>query len=183
MLTILHKALEQAGLNAKIGAQEEVDARRKALWESGIAHIDNGDAPKSRVVLKRLADEFGHEEDMLLNIGKKFLDHKLYPDALEFLEPALEAFPKQSQIYAHLITCYTAMGEMEKVEKIYLAALKQFGAHPKTLLKFARFYMDWNKREQAFDQALAVLRLEPDNAEAKELCDRAEGKRYKRYGK
>ena len=174
VLTVLHKALDNSENNKKMEAREKTDARRKDLWEKGTAFLSNGDAPRARSIFRRLGDEFGHEEDVLLNIGKKFLEAKLYFEAQEFMQQALTAFPKQGQIYTYLISCNTAMNEMEKVEKIYEAAIKQFGRHPRTLLNLARFYLNWNKRDKAAEQALAVLQIQPDNAEAKELFEKAE---------
>ena len=182
VLAVLHKALEQSELNEKMDAEAKTNARRTGLWEKGTALLADGDAAMGRAVLRRMADEFGHEDGVLANIGKKLLDAKLYFEAQEFLEQALEAFPKQSRIYTDLIACNMAMREVEKVEAIYKAAIKQFGMHPQTLLNFARFYLDWNKRDDAAEQALAVLRADPDNEEAKALYEKAEG-RYNRSGR
>ncbi len=177
VLTVLHKALEQAEAEKHESAQAQKDARRAELWEKGSTLLAQGDAPRGKAMLRRLADEFGREDGVLLKIGKLLLDAKLYFEAQEFLEQALEAFPKQGQTYTALISCYMAVRELEKAEKTYEAAVKQFGTHPKTLLNFARFYLEWNKRDKAAEYAMIVLRNEPDNAEAQDLLDKAERKK------
>jgi pentatricopeptide repeat protein len=92
-------------------------------------------------------------------------------DGAEFLEMAIEAFPREGQLYGTLVDCYMGAREYEKAEAVYLKVLKQFGSHPRTLVNLAKLYKLLNKRQKAADMAQRALAQDPTNAEAKEIAD------------
>ena len=169
VLPILYKALQETELAKVREAEAEQLGRRNSLRDKGVAYFTAGDAPRGKAALRVLGDEFGEEPGVLLEIGRIFLEHKLFFEAAEFLERALEAFPKEGQAYAGAAESYLALRELEKAETVYLKAIWEFGKHPKTMLNLARLYAQWNKKDKAFEAAQDVLRKEPENAEAKEM--------------
>ena len=64
------------------------------------------------------------------------------------------------------------MREMDKAETVYLKAIQRFGKHPRTLLNLAKLYMEWNKKDKAFEAANDAWKKDPSLSEAKEIVDR-----------
>ncbi len=171
-LLLLRKGLQ--GDLAAHAEREEASkgARKSALLEKGVTCLKTGDAPKGKAALRVLADEFGEEEGVYTQVGMLLLeaDHPL--DAVDFLEAAIENFPKDSKAYAGASQAYAQMGEWAKAEAVYLKAIKQFGSHPRTLLNLAKIYIQWNKRDKAFDFAAQAYKIDPSLEEAKAIIDK-----------
>ena len=171
VLGVLRKALENIEQTEKQGTQDALKQRKAELLEKGQGLLAAGEGVKAKVELRKLAEEFGKEPGILLQIANMLAAAKLPADAAEFLELAVEAFPKDGQLYGTLVDCYMGMKEYEKTEAVYKKALKQFGPHPRTLVNLAKVYKLLNKRQKAAEMAHRALSLEPGNAEAKEIAD------------
>jgi pentatricopeptide repeat protein len=171
VLGVLRKALENIELAEKQGAQQAIKQHRAELLENGKNLLAKGEGVKAKVELRRLAEEFGKEPGVLAQIGNMFVAAHMPVDAAEFLELAIEAFPKDGQVYGTLVDCYMGVKEYEKAEAVYLKALKSFGAHPRTLVNLAKVYRLLNKRSKAAEAAQRALTMEPGNAEAKEIVE------------
>ena len=172
MLAILLK-----GLNESIAAKErgaaDVKAKRKALLQQkGLEYLQAGDMPRGKAALKVLADEFGNEPGMITQVGAWLLENKLYLDAADILERAIERFPKDSKAYGFATQCYKVTRDFEKLEAVYLRAIRQFGKHPRTLLNLAKLYVEWNKKDQAFTTAQEAFNKDNSLTEAKEIIDK-----------
>ena len=171
VLGVLRKALENMAQADKQGVQEARRQRKVELFEAGQRLLAEGESLKAKVELRRLAEEFGKEPGILAQIGTLLAQAKMPADAAEFLELAIEAFPKDGQTYGALVDCYMDAHEYAKAEAVYVKALKQFGAHPRTLVNLAKIYKLLNKRQKAAEAAQKALALDPGNAEAKEIAD------------
>ena len=172
LLPILRKGLLEIKSAKENSLVEEREKRKNALQEKGAAYLKAGDLPRGKATLRVLGDEFGEDEGVFVQLGALMLEAQLYFDAAEFLEQALELFPRDSRAYGLATTCYMTLREYEKAETVYLKAIKQFGKHTKTLTNIAKMYLEWNKKEKAFEAADAAYRLDPTNAEAKALLDK-----------
>ena len=171
VLGVLRKALENMEVADKQGAQHVLKQRKAELIEKGQSLLARGEGVKAKVELRKLATDFGKEPGILAQIGSMFVEAKLPADAAEFLEFAIEAFPKDGQVYGTLVDCYMGMKEYEKAEAVYKKALKQFGPHPRTLVNLAKVYRLLNKRQKAAEMAQRALFMDPGNAEAKAISD------------
>lgn len=169
VLNILLKALTEAEM-AKAKAEEEaLDSRRKALIDKAGEHMAAKEYPRGKAVLRKLGEEFGNEPGMYAYIGSVLSKADLREDAVEFLEMAVEAFPRAPEAYGELVACYLALREFEKAEKAYMAVIKEFGQHPKTLVNLGKLYIAWNKKDKAFEILNKAVRMDPGNEEAAEL--------------
>ena len=169
VLGVLRKALENIEQAEKQCTQHALTQRKAELLANGQSLLAGGEGVKARCELRKLATEFGQEPGILAQIGSMFVDANLPADAAEFLELAVEAFPKDGKSYGTLVDCYMGMREYEKAEAVYLKALKQFGQHPRTLINLAKVYKLLNKRQKAAEAAQRALTLDPGNAEAKDI--------------
>ncbi len=172
LLPILRKGLEETEAAGRRSEHETREARKTMLQEKGLNFLKAGDAPRGKGALRVLGDEFGDEPGVLVEIGQWLVEAKLYFEAAEFLEQSIGAFPKESRAYAAAADCYLTLREFDKAEAVYLRATKEFGKHPKTMLNLARLYVQWGKRDKAFETARDVLAKDPNNAEAKEIVER-----------
>jgi pentatricopeptide repeat protein len=171
VLGVLRKALENMEHASKEGAQQALLQRKADLLEKAKSLLAQGEGVKAKIELRKLATEYGEEHGILTQIGNMLAQANMPADAAEFLELAIEAFPKDGPVYSTLVDCYTGIGEYEKAEAVYLKVLKQFGAHPRTLTNLAKVYKRLNKRQKAADAAQRALTMDPGNAEAREIAD------------
>ena len=172
VLGIIHKALNES-IAAKERNTADVKAKRRALLQQkGLEYLKAGDFPRGKAALKVLADEYGDEPGLIAQVAAWLLEFKLYMDAVDMLERAMERFPKDSKAYALATQCYKITRDYDKLESVYLRAIKQFGKHPRTLLNLAKLYVEWNKKEQAFTVAQEAYNKDKSLAEAKEIMDK-----------
>lgn len=145
----------------------------KEKWISkGRACLERGELPLGRSCLRRAADDFGHEQGVLVTLAEMLLDKDLHGDAAEFLERSRKLFPQESRAYTLGVKAHMEQGEWEKAEAIYKKALKIFGNHAITQLNLAKLYVKWNKRDKAWEYARLALEQNPELAEAKEIMKR-----------
>lgn len=169
VLRLVRKALDEAEAAKEMAAEDERKLQREGIFADARAALSAGEAPKGRALLRRAAEEFGTVKGVLEAIADTLIEAGFMPDSLPYLEQTVEAFPRESGAYAKLASGYMALREFEKAEKLYRRAIKEFGAHPKTLLSLGKVYIAWNKRDKAFGILQQAARLAPDDAEIKEL--------------
>ncbi len=174
LLRIIIKGLQtQKELEEKAGNHQKAQ-RRQELWEKGKELILSGDAPKGKMQLRRLLDEYPEDLELLLNTADLFREQKLYAEATELYEKVIEQAPKTAPAYAGLISCFLELVEYEKAEELYNRHIKQFGQHPRTLVNLANLYLKWGKRAQAAESAELALSIDRENAEAKAIIESLE---------
>lgn len=172
ILGILHKALAENVASKERSAMEAKAHRRDTLYQKGKDFLKAGDGPRGKASLRILAEEYGHEPDILVNAAELLIKAKFLFEAAEMLEQSMEAFPKNSKAYGLASQCYLELREFQKGEHVYLRAIKQFGKHPRTLLNLAKLYQSWNKKEEAFRYAQEALKKDPALEEAREIVDK-----------
>lgn len=171
-LLLVKKALENDVREQQEAANAERLNRKTSLEQKGLGFLKSGDLSRGKAALRVLAEEFGEEPHLLSQVGDWMIEYKLYFEAAETLEQAIERFPKDSKAYKLASDAYTYMHEREKLESVYLRALKEFGRHPITLLNLARLYQGWNKKEEAFHLAQEAWGKDNSLTEAKEIIDK-----------
>jgi len=164
----LREKIEQAEENEK---QRRLD-RKAGLEQKGLEYLRSGDSPRGKAALRLLAEEFGQEPGVLAQVGEWLMEAKLYFEAAEILERAMEEHPKEVKSYTFATQCYLELREYQKAENVYLRVIKQFGKHPRTMLNLAKLYLSWNKKEEAFNAALEAWNKDNSLAEAKEIVDK-----------
>ena len=165
----------EEGANAKLRQHAE---HRAKLVEQGQEALSAGDAAKARVCWKRCLEAFGKDEPGLyVDLANRFAKADRLPEAVEMFELGMEAQPKDAACYSGCIDACMALREYEKVEQLYDRVLRQFGMHPRTLLKMAKFYYTWRRKDKAADMALRALSMDPSLTEAQEIVDLVDGKR------
>ncbi len=172
ILPILRKGLLEMESAKENAAVTEKETRKKTLQEKGKNFLKSGEMAKGKATLRVLADEFGEEPGILAMLGEWMYEAGLYFEAAEFLEQAIDLNAKDSPCYGLAASCYITLREFEKAETIYLKAIKTFGKHSKTLTNLAKVYLDWGKKEKAFDAAQDAYKLDPKNKEAKAIFDK-----------
>lgn len=172
MLQLVHKALNKNIEEKQRTADEDRQARKKTLEERGLGYLKKGELPRGKSSLKVLAEEFGKEPGVLVQVSAWFMEYRLFFEAAETLEQAMELFPRESRPYSMAAECYKELHELEKMEAIYLKAIKEFGRHPKTLLNLAKVYLERNKKEEAFQLAQEAWKKDNSLLEAKEIVDK-----------
>lgn len=151
--------------------QEEEAKRKEAMLTTGQKLLDNGEFPRGKAVLRRYMEECGNNADVIIDVGERLLKANLYMEAADVFEKSIELFPNNVKGYSGALNSYTGMNDYENTERTYIRTLRQFGAHPKTLLNMAKFYQLHNKKDKAYDFAMRALDKDPSLTEAKELME------------
>ena len=151
---------------------DESRFKREKLYNTGLELMTKGELPRGKAYLRRYVDEYGSEQGVLTDIGNIYLRYKLYPEAAELFDLSMEQFPNDPRGYSGAVAAHTEIGSPEKVETIYLAVLRKFGPHPKTLLNLSKFYLGLRRREEAYDYARQAYSKDPNLLEAKEIMDK-----------
>ena len=132
---------------------------------------------RARVFLHRCLEEYGPSDPSLYAVAaERFLAANLPLEAAVAYEMGIETFPKEPERYSSAIDIYISMREYEKAEHIFDRVIRQFGAHPRTLLKMAYFYLEWHKKDNAAAAAYRALSLDSTLTEARTLLDAIDGK-------
>lgn len=169
VLTIIHKALVESQAKSAHDAEEEERIRKEALFTKAGEFISEGDLPRGRATLRKIAEEYGAEPGILARVGTLLAEANFPDDAIEYLAQAVEAFPNAPEPYSHLVNCYLALKEYAKAETTYMNVIKTFGKHPRTLINLGKLYIAWNKRDKAFEVLNQAVKLAPADKEAAEL--------------
>ncbi len=155
--------------------EEERRTRQRDEWLAlGREHLARKSYPKGKVYLRRVAETYGEDPEVVREVGRLFLDAGLLPEAAEMFALAMERFPGDEQAWRLAIETYDALGEFKKAEALYLDAVKVFGGHPLTFLNIAKFYLKWHRKDDAYEYASRALDQDPNLAEAKEIREKLE---------
>ncbi|BBD06940.1 tetratricopeptide repeat family protein [Desulfovibrio ferrophilus] len=152
-------------------AEVKKERRKEELLEKGQYYLDKKEFPKGKSILRGVAEEFGHEDGVRTDIGRRLLKAGLYFEAGEVLEEAIGQNSRDSHALAFAVQAYKNAREYPKMEKMYKIALKSFGSHPKTLLHMAEMYLDWRKYDEAYDFAKQAFDGDTSLTEAQEIID------------
>lgn len=174
VLRILRKGLAEAETAKEQAALAEAENRREAMFAKALEYFSAGEAPKGRAMLRKIGDEFGGEPGILARVGHILAETDFMPDAVPYFEQAITDFPRDSAPYSELAGCYLKLHEYEKAETLYMAAIRTFGAHPRTLTNLGRLYLTWNKRDKAFEALQQAQRHAPESEEIAALLAKAE---------
>lgn len=131
--------------------------RKKSLIETGTKLIQDGQLAKGRAFLKRVAEEFGDDAGIRVQVGKIFEANACLLEAAEIYEESIEKEPKEAAAYTGAISAWLELREYEKAEKIFMAVLRNFGAHPNTFGRMAKMYWEWRKKDKAEEMAIRAL--------------------------
>ena len=171
LLEALWQTLENERDKETRRKQEEEKKRKETLLTTGQKLLDNGEFPRGKAVLRRYMEECGNAPDAVLDVGERLLNAKLYMEAADVFEKSIELYPTNVKGYAGALKAYAGMNDYDNTEKTYIRTLRQFGAHPRTLLNMAKFYLRHGKKEKAYEFALRALDKDPALAEAKEIVE------------
>lgn len=157
-------------LEEKERARAERRLAEKEGWlEKADSCFKAGELPKGKVYLRRVAEKYGQEPGVMTDVGRRMLEAELFYEAAELLGQTIELFPAEATAYKFRVEAFMGLGEYPKAEEVYLAAIKKFGAHPRTYLNMCELYKVWRKRDKIFEYAQRALALDPTSPEAKKL--------------
>lgn len=142
------------------------DKARQALREKSL--------PMARRVLYTVCEQNSLEPNIWTNAAKVLAEAGLHPDAIPFAEKALEINPKDVMAFSLAVEACRTIGELSRAESLLRAALKSFGAHPRTYVSLAKVLYQMGKWDQAYDAARGAFDRDPSLVEAKEILDLTE---------
>lgn len=171
-LQLLRKGLVKLEQAQEESEKQQREDRKQKLFGMGRDCFESSNDPKGRSYMRKLVEEFPDDPQLLCDVSRLYLKKDFALEAWEVLEDALQRFPDKSEIYSLATKALCREKRYEKAESIYLTALKQFGKHPVTLLNMSRMYMEWRKKDKAFERAKQALELDSSLEEAREIVEK-----------
>ena len=173
-LSDMEKELQTMEARQEENREQKKEQRKSELIAKGQEFLDQGDHPRGKGLLRRVAEAYGDEPGVLTDISARLLKAKLFVEAADMLEKAIERFPSDSRAWSLASKAYMDMREFERLEILFKKAVKQFGSHPKTLLNMAKMYYMWHKYDEAYDFAKQALDSDGNLEEAKAIISATE---------
>lgn len=167
-LDILRSQLIKRDHEAQAKEEEKRAGRLAELLRRGQDLLDQKQFPKGKAFLRKAAEEYADEPGVMADVGRRMLHAGLFMEAADMLQEAIARFPATDAAYRDLVAAYRELQEFEKAEAVYLAAIKAFGAHPKTFLNMGRLYEEWRKTDKAYEYYKQAYELDNSLTEAKE---------------
>ena len=157
--------------------EEKLRAAQRDEWLTlGREHLAQKSFPKGKVYLRRAVESYGEEPGIVREVGSLFFEAGLLPEAAEMFMLAIKTTPSDEQAWRGAIESWDALGEFKQAEALYLDAVRTFGGHPMTFLNIAKFYLKWNKKDDAYAFAQRALDLDSSLTEAKAIQERIENR-------
>ena len=163
----LRQADEEKALDDRLARiATAFDKARQALRESSL--------PMARRVLSSVCEHNPLEPNIWTNAAKVLAEAGLHADAIPFAEKALEINPKDAVACGLAVEACRSIGELPKAESLLRAALRSFGAHPRTFVSLAKVLYQMGKWDQAYDAARGAFDRDPSLDEAREILELTE---------
>ncbi|MCR5564097.1 MAG: hypothetical protein K6F46_12185 [Desulfovibrio sp.] len=172
LLGIARILREEDAALAEVKAAPE---RKKALIESGLQCLREGQVKTGTDYLRRVTVEFADEPDIFSQMGRLLSAAGLHREAALFHESAMQAHPRASEGYAEAVAAWLKAGEYARAETVFLAILRVFGGHPATFARMAAMYADWGRAAEARDMAGRALAEDPDQPLAATVLAKLDG--------
>ncbi|MBU1228690.1 MAG: tetratricopeptide repeat protein [Proteobacteria bacterium] len=162
----LESVLDKARLEERRSRLAELDE----LILGGQAELDQKHPLEARKLFRRVAELFGDEPGVLVDVGNRYMLAGLVAEAQECFQKSIEAAPGDMRAFGALAQCHDALGEGEKAEEVMRAALRRFGPVEALNLRLAKGALERRKWDEALLNAQAVLTLNPQSQEAQRLA-------------
>lgn len=157
-----------AGLS-KQAAAEEADLERRAeahaLFSLGVVHEVNHDTDAALSAYRDAARLEPEDEDLALDVSRRFLQNKKTAEAIELLEPAAAAPGASVETLTQLGLAYGEAGQQEKAQAAYERAVASDPAFfPAQQQLFVSLVKDQRPHEakEVLDRAAAARDLPPE---------------------
>lgn len=167
VLAAFEKAKKRIELTTGRNRYEQLDA----LMIKGQKLLAEGKAVEARSTFRQARSEFGDEPGLLQDIGQKLLTAGLTQEALEYLEAARKADPRDPRSYASLTSAYEALGDLERAAQIVTEAYRNFGPSEKLFVRMAEVAVKRKHWSEAFDAAKQALEINEHSQQAKRIYD------------
>lgn len=166
--------IEHLRRDEKDAAHREQLGRITAAFDKAAQALREKSLPVARRVLATVCERHAREPGIWTNAAKVLAEAGLHADAISFAEKGLEFNPKDVQAFSLAVTACRTIGELPKAETLLRAALKNFGAHPKTYVSLATVLYQMGKWDQAYDAARGAFDRDPSLPEAQEILEKAQ---------
>lgn len=169
-------AIEQAEYEKMYAYKLSID---QALI-AGQKLMEEGQKDQARLAFRKASEKFASEPGILQDIGSRLMRGGMTIEAVEYLEMAIKADPRDTRPYSHLVTALEILGEHEKAVAVTKEALKNFGPNDRTYTILARLHLALKQWGEAYDMASAALDLNPFARDAAKILEKTKGRIFSR---
>ncbi|GAB6126418.1 tetratricopeptide repeat protein [Humidesulfovibrio idahonensis] len=169
MADVLEALMEKARVEERRKRMAELDE----LVLAGQAALDAKEPMEARKNFRRAVELYGDEPGLYVDLGSRLMLAGLVGEAVEYFQKNIEAAPTDARAYNFLAQCQDALGDGTKAEEVLKAALRRFGPNESMLARLAKGALerrDWNN---ALDNAVAALAVNPNSREGLRCAEAA----------
>lgn len=175
-LVRLHKKLGEAMEKARVTKLR----KRLAVLDDNMIKAANlvkaDNQIEARKLYRKISEYFQDIEGIDSDIGNRLMLFGMFPEAIEYLNKALEVSPRDVRAHNALILCYEGIKEVEKAIEAIKEAMRRIGASEGLYLRLAKLHFKKLEWGEMYNNAKAALDKNPLNAEAAKLVKKAEPK-------
>jgi len=173
-LVQLHKKLGTAMENAR---QTKMRKRLAVLDENMIkaAKLVEAKQPlEARKLYRKISEYFQDIEGIDSDIGNRLTTFGMFPEAIDYLNKALEDTPNDVRAHSAIILCYEGMHEVDKAMEAIKETMRRVGVSDNLYVRMAKLHLEKREWGEVFNNAKSALDRNPLNAEAQKLMKQAE---------
>ncbi|MCJ2164573.1 MULTISPECIES: hypothetical protein [unclassified Pseudodesulfovibrio] len=172
----LHKKLGEAMEKARITKLR----KRLAVLDDNLIKaaqlVKAGNQLEARKLYSKIAEYFQDVEGINSDIGNRLASFGMFPEAVPYLQKALEIQNTDSRAHSALILSYEGMKETGRAMAAIKDAMRWLGPNESLYLRMAKLHLTKREWGEVFNNAKAAYDRNPLNAEAAKLMKQAEPK-------
>ena len=172
----LHKKLGEAMEKARITKLR----KRLAVLDDNLIKaaqlVKAGNQLEARKLYSKIAEYFQDIEGINSDIGNRLASFGMFPEAVPYLQKALEIQNTDSRAHSALILSYEGMKEIGRAMAAIKDAMRWLGPSESLYLRMAKLHLAKREWGEVFNNAKAAHDRNPLNAEAAKLMKQAEPK-------
>lgn len=138
--------------------------------------LKKGEHLEARKIFRKASEYYTDIEGLNSDIGSRLLLGGLPSEAVEYFKKALEQYASDQRAHSGLISCFEAMGELDKAAEAVKDAMRRLGGTESLMLKLAKISLSRRDWGEAHRQASAALERNPLNTEAEKIVKKVEPK-------
>ena len=137
--------------------------QRSSLWAMAELYHQYDQRKDEERILLQLERDTPNDLDLLLQLGKRYMDWERYQQAEQYYQRLLKLNYKELSIYNALAQIYTRLKQTAKAEQILKMALKIYPQNTQVMSQLGEIYYQQKRTDEFVRVSKEILRLRPSD--------------------
>ncbi|MBU1754080.1 tetratricopeptide repeat protein [bacterium] len=135
-----------------------------AIYLLARSYAINGDIDSATNNYKKVIEIYPSNIPAYLELADIDIDHERYADAIILLEKVILLNPEEGGVFLTLASIYEFQQDNKKAKEYYHKGLEKLPTHVQGRKKLLLLYLGENNTDAVIEQAINLLKVEPDDA-------------------